>query len=280
MNARLLTCSLAPNPYSMTAHSCNDLKKNLSLLKAKQRQRQRCYLYRSLLVSAFASGILAIIMSYNWQIKAQSQVIVRGDRFLAASAIFNLLQLSYPQSIVSFSTQNIEERLQSIPALQSVRVTKALFPPSINIYLQEKIPVATALSSGKVGFLDSQGVLLEPNLYDDRKTNFPPTKIKVVNFQPQYSKVWSEIYRLTVAYPSTDVKEVRWDNAGNLFLRAKNFRVILGSNRSLLAKQFATLASFPDFTTDKKLHNIAQIDLTNPDTPFLEQDTDTLSNNK
>jgi cell division protein FtsQ len=264
----------------MTAHSRTDLEKNLSLLKAKQRQVQRCYLYRSLLVSAFAGGILAIIMSYNWQIKAQSQVIVQGNRFLAASAIFNLLQLSYPQSIASFPIQNVEEQLRSIPALQSVRVTRTLFPPSINIYLQEKIPVATALSSGKVGFLDRQGVWLEPNLYDYRKTNFPLTKIKVVNFQPQYSKVWSEIYRSIVAYPATDIKEVRWDSAGNLFLIANNFQVILGSNHSLLKKQFATLASFPDFTTNKKLHNIAQIDLTNPDTPFLEQDTDTLSNNK
>jgi cell division protein FtsQ len=264
----------------MTAHSRTDIKKNLFLLKTKQRQMQRCYLYRALLVSVFAGGILAVMMSDRWQIKAQSQIVVQGNRFLATSAIFNLLKLSYPQSIVSFPSQNVEKRLRLIPALQSVRVTKALFPSSINIYLKEKIPVATALASGKVGFLDSQGVWLEPNLYDYRKANFPLTKIKVINYQPQYSQAWSEIYRLTAAYPKTNVKEVRWDNAGNLFLIANNFQVILGSNHSLLAKQFATLASFPNFATNKKLHDIAQIDLTNPDTPFLEQETDTLSNNK
>jgi cell division protein FtsQ len=264
----------------MIAHPDSDLKKKLSLLKTQQRKVQRCYLYRSLLVSAFASGILAVAIAIDWQIKEQSQVIIKSDRFLAASAIFKVLKLSYPQSIVSFPTQKIEARLQSMPALQSVKVTKTLFPPTIKIYLQEKIPVATALSSKDVGFLDRQGVWLKPDLYDYTKKNFPLTKIKVVNFQPQYSQVWSEIYRLTLAYPSIDVKEVHWDETGNLFLVTNNFQVVLGSNHSLLPKQFATLASFPNLTTNERLQNTTQIDLTNPDTPFLEQYTDSLSNNK
>lgn len=256
----------------MTAHPYPDLQKKLSLLKAKQRNVQRHYLYRSLIVTTLAAGTLVASLSESWQIKTQSQVILEGDRFVADSAIFNTLKITYPQSIVTFASQDIESQLRSIPALQSVKVSKTLFfPPLVTIYLQERTPVAIALSSGKVGFLDSQGVWLEPALYNYTENNLSLIKIKVVNFKPQYSKVWSEIYSLIVAYPTIAVKEVHWDNVGNISLRANNLKVILGSNYSLLPKQFATLASFPDFTSHKKLENTAQIDLTNPDTPFLER---------
>lgn len=248
-----------------------NLKKKLSILRAKQRRVQRRYFYRSLIVSAVASLILAVVFSSDWQIKQPSQVTIEGDRFLATSAIFNHLKLSYPQSIVSLPTQKIETRLKSIPALQSVKVTKTFFPPSVKIYLQERTPVAIAISSGKIGFLDSQGVWLEPDLYNYTEANFPLAKIKVVSFQAQYSQVWSQVYRLITTYPTLEVREVYWDNAGNLALMAKNLKIILGSNNSLLEKQFATLASFPDLANNQKLQNITQIDLTNPDTPFLEK---------
>lgn len=255
----------------MTAHPCPELKQKLTLLKTKQRKLQRHYLYRSLVVSLFAGGILASILFGNWQIKDRSQIKIIGDRFINSAIISDSINIPYPQSIITIPSQQIESQLQSIPALQAVQVIKTIFPLSINIYLQERIPVATAISLGKVGFLDSQGVWLEPILYNHQQANFSSIEIKVVDFQPKYSTVWSEIYSLITAYPTLDVQEVHWEDGGNLFLVTSRFKVIFGADYSLLKRQFATLASFPDLATNQDLQNISQIDLTNPDVPFLEQ---------
>ena len=255
----------------MTAHRDPQLKQKLSLLKSEQRKIQYCYVWRSFVVSIFAGGMIAFAMSPRWQIKQQSQIIFKGDRLVKAAKLYPTIKISYPQSIVTIPSQQIERQLKSIPALESVRVNKTIFPPLVNIYIQERIPVATAVSSGKVGFLDRQGVWLDPSLYDPDNSKLPLTTIKVINFQPQYNTVWSEIFDLIAVYPTIDIKEVYWDRVGNLFLVTSNFKVLFGRDRSLLKHQFAILATFPDSALNKNLQNVAQIDLTNPDVPFLEQ---------
>lgn len=251
------------------AHSSDELQQQLSWLQRKQQTQQRCYLWRSLFVSSLAGGILTLAMSSYWQIKSPSQVRIKGDRDLAVSTIENRLQISYPQSIITVSTGQINRQLQSIPALESVRVTKSLFPVGVNIYLQERVPVAIAIASGKVGFLDRWGVWIDPNFYKNAEL-LPSNSIKVVNFAPRYSIIWSELYNFTVAYQTLDVREVHWDEQGNLWLITNNFQVFFGSDNSLLQRQFATLASFADFDTEQSLHNVTQIDLSNPDVPFLK----------
>lgn len=255
----------------MSVHRDPQLKQKLSLLKSEQRKIQYCYLWRSLVVTTVAGTMIAVAMSPRWQIKQQSQIIIKGDRLVTTAKLYPTIKMAYPQSVLTIPSQQIERQLKSIPALESVRVNKTIFPPLVNVYIQERIPVATAVSSGKVGFLDRQGVWLEPSLYDPQQANLPLTTIKVINFQPQYNHIWSEIFALIAVYPTINVKEVHWDRVGNLFLITSNFKVLFGRDRSLLKRQFATLATFPDSALNKNLSNIAQIDLTNPDVPFLEQ---------
>ena len=252
---------------TMTAHSSSELKQKLSLLQRKQQTRQRCSLWRSLVVSGLAGGVFTLAMSSYWQIKSLSQVRINGDRNLASSTIEDRLKITYPQSIITISTGQMNRQLQSFPALQSVRVTKSLFPPRVYIDLIERVPVAVAVASGKVGFLDREGVWLDPSFFDNVEL-LPSDSIKVVNFAPRYSRIWSDIYSFIVAY-QIDVREVHWDEGGNLWLITDDFRVFLGMDSSLLKRQFATLASLPDLTSEPNLINVTQIDLSNPDVPFL-----------
>lgn len=254
---------------TQTAYSSSELQQKLSLLQRRQQTRQRCYLWRSLVVSGLAGGIFTLAMSSYWQIKSLSQVRIQGDRNLASSTIEDRLKITYPQSIITVSTGQINRQLQSILALQSVRVTKSLFPPGVYIDLQERVPVATAVASGKVGFLDREGVWLDPSFYDNAATLLPSNSIKVINFASKYSKIWSEIYSFIVAYQTVDVREVHWDEGGNLWLITSNFKVFLGGDSSLLKRQFATLASLPNSDSEPSLLNVTQIDLSNPDVPFL-----------
>ena len=256
----------------MTVRPCSELKQKLTLLKTEQRKVQRRYLYRALWVSSLAGSIIALAFSNRWEIVDSSQIAIYGTRFTDTSAISQLIDFSYPESIITVPTQNIEARLRSISALRSVRVGKTIFPPSVKVYLEERIPVATALSMGKVGFLDREGNWLEQNMYDYQQPDFPATAIKVINFEPQYSAIWSEIYSLIIAYPQLRVSEIQWHDGGNLILLCDEFKVILGANHSLLEKQFVTLANFADLTINEQAKDIFLIDLTNPEIPLLESD--------
>ena len=258
----------------MTDYSSPELKKKFSTLRKQQRKIQERYLLRAGVVSTFASGILAILFFPHWQIKEQSQIRINSDRLIDPLVIQNTLEITYPQSILTIPTQNLKTQLQDIPVFNSVRVTKNIFPPFIDIYIQEKIPVATVIADGKIGFLDSQGTWLNPEFYNYQRANLPITSIKVINFQSQYHQTWSKLYSLITAYPMIDIKEVHWDEMGSLSLVTKNCKVILGSDSSLLNNQFAILASFNDSDNSLQLTNVAQIDLTNPNIPFIKRNSD------
>ena len=248
-----------------------ELKRKLSLLKIKQRQAQNRYFWRSIIVSLVAGGIFSLAIFPHWQIKTQSQIKIEGDRYILSSAIYQALNFNYPQSAIAVPTQKIENRLGAMPIIKSVRVTKTILPPAVKIALEERIPVATAVSSGQVGFLDDKGVWLDPNFYDLKNNNLNLSDLKIVNFQPQYSQAWAKIYDLIIAYPTIGIREIHWDDVGNLFFVTENFKVFLGTNSSLLKKQFIALASFPNLATNKELQPISQIDLTNPDVPTIDK---------
>ena len=258
----------------MTDHHAIELQQKFLQLDKQRRKVQQNYLWRAAVVSTFAGGILAAFFSPYWQLREPSQIKIKNDRLINRFAIYRELDVVYPQSILTVPTQQIEKQLEKVTVLKSVQVTKTIFPPAINIHLQERIPVATALAEDQVGFIDSQGVWLNPQLYNHQQTDVPLTSIKVVNFRPQYRKVWSRLYNLINTYPTIGVQEVHWNEVGSLLLVTKNYQVLLGSDYLLLENQFDILASFPALDADSQLENITQIDLTNPQTPFLNHNLD------
>ena len=258
----------------MTDHQAIELQQKLAQLDKQRHKIQQNSLWRAAVVSTFAGTILAALFSPYWQIKERSQIQIKSDRFLNSLAIYDTLNIAYPQSILTVPTQQIKNQLEKVTVLQSVQVTKTIFPPSINIYLKERVPVVTAMSEGKVGYLDHQGVWLDPQVYNYQHPDVPLTSIKVVNFKSQYSKVWSQLYALINTYPTIEVREVHWNEQGDLLLVTKKHQIILGSDYALLNDQFAVLASFPASDNNYRLKGIIEIDLTNPQTPFINHNLD------
>ena len=267
----------------MSAHSYPKLNQKLSRLRFEERQVQNRYLWRSLLVCAFVGGLVSAALSPYWKIKSPEQFQLKGDRFTNPEAIYNVLQIPQKSAIaksqVTFAFQDLaiwkidskamDRQLEAIPALRSVKVNKKLFPPSVNIYLQERIPVVVATAAGEVGFLDYQGVWLDPTWYKPQTKNLPLTKIKVVNFQSDYQAIWTKIYQLINAYPNIEVKEIQWQEEGNIVVITNGFKAVLGNDETLLERQFASLASFTDSAKAKNLTGFSQIDLKDPERLFL-----------
>ena len=268
----------------MPVHPYPELKQKLSRLKVEQRKAHYRAVVRSLVVSGFVGGILVLTMSPRWLVTGLDRFELVGDRIINQAAVYNVLEIatqdkiSKPNTPSSNSLQiwavnsnQITRQLEAIPAIESVRVSKTLFPPTVKIYIKERIPVATATSNGQVGFLDYQGVWLDPGWYRSQNQDYPLTKIKAINFQPAYQETWQEIYSLINAYPNIEVKEIEWQHNGEAVVVTKQVRAILGNKTSLLRQQFAALASFTDITREKDLTDFSQIDLRNPDSLFLNR---------
>lgn len=269
----------------MATHLYPELKQKLSRLKLEERKVNYRNFWRSLLVCGFVGTMFSLAMSPSWRINSLEQFQLKGDRLVSKDAVYDVLKIA-TQDILGesdkvLSTKNpplwtvdseaLTSQLSKIPALQAVRVNKTLFPPAVKIYIQERIPVATAISNQKVGFLDYRGVWLNPNWYRPQSKEYPLTKIKVINFQPSYQATWAEIYSLINAYPNIEVQEVQWQENGVLTLKTKHLQAVLGTKNELLAQQFAALASFTDLAEEKDLTEFSQIDLRNPDSLFLNR---------
>ena len=236
-------------------------------LRRLQQQRQRDWrrsLWRSLLTIGCAISLTSIAASSVWQITGQAQVQIEGADLVSETAIYALLDLKYPQFLGTTPSYELAQKLETIPAIAAARVSKQTIPPRLMIFLQERVPVALALSSGKVGFLDAEGTWIPPYLYGDLSTNFPLPQLKVVNFQPQYRRTWSKIHSLISRYSALKISEVRWDESEHLFLKTELGTVYLGSDLSQLEDRFEVMVRLKNLPDRFDSSEIAYIDLSNP----------------
>lgn len=251
----------------MAVPSLSKLKFKAALLKQQKHKLRQRFLWRSMLLSSLFISLLAITIIPQGKIKHPSQVEIKGTSLVTDSIVHRLLNISYSDYIWQIPTHKLSENLESIPPIAKARVNKQIFPPLLKVYVEERNPVAIAISASRNdwGFLDSQGVWLDPKYYEDNGAKIILPELKVVNFQPSYASLWSEIYHLIKTYPSINIQEVRWDNSRNLYLKSEIGTVYLGSETLRLPEQFRAMASLKNLPKQLKPSEIYYIDLTNPD---------------
>lgn len=247
------------------------LQKKLSLLKQQRKQQFYYALWRSVFISSLAATLLWLVSLPYWQIKHKSQVKIVGNYALTKDKIHSLLTLSYPQFIWSIPTKKLSQTLEAAPPILTARVNRQISPPIITISLEEKAPVAIALSRGKVGFLDAQGNWIPRQFYQKNTNNPSSLNLRVINFQPHYASYWAEVYELISLYSNIHIFEVNWHDAENLRLKTELGMVYLGSPRFRLADKFAALARLQNLPAYINQSQIDHIDLSNPDLQLIEK---------
>jgi cell division protein FtsQ len=255
----------------MAVFSSPKLKQKLSLLQQQKKREAFHYFWRSLLVSCLTASFLWCLTLPEWKIKQPEQVEIEGNHLVTEDTIRVLIALSYPQNIWAIPTKKISQNLESIPPIITAKVTRQILPARLLISLQERKPVAIALSESKVGFLDAQGIWIPPDFYSKLAENLDLPTLKVVNFQPNYSATWTELYRLISIYDRVKIFEVRWQEANNLVLQTELGRVYFGSPSFRLEDKFKVLAQLKNLPNYVKGSSVAHIDLTNPDIRLIEK---------
>ena len=256
------------------------LKNRRQELQSRRRMKSCQAIWRSLMISSIAGGLFWAITLPNWTIRQGSQIDIEGNQLLSQEEIRVLIPLSYPQSLLHLQAQQLSKQLESIPPIAQATVTRQLLPPRLTIEVRERQPVATVLlpgvaanqaesQTGKIGFLDRQGILIPKSFYKRIEENFELPNLKVIGFGEQYRPYWSELYQL-INHSTVKVFEVDWQDPSNLILKTELGTVHFGPYTSQLPEQLAVLARMRALPGRVKASKILYIDLTNPEFPAIQ----------
>jgi len=252
-------------------------------LKRQRQTRILQSLWRLLVVSSFAGGLIWAGLLPKWTIHEPQQVVIQGNQYLSTEALRRLLtptqsnqgssagsvvlQRSTDDSIITLSPQTIKHRLQRQAPIEQTTVARDLYPPRLTIAVKERKPVAVTVPNpdtinplGK-GYLDATGVWMPKESY--RSPTAFTTSFKVVGYHPQYRFQWAKIYPHLKASP-VDIQVLNWENPANLILKTEIGKVHLGGNIETLPKQLAILAKLKNLPKKVPPREMRYINLKNP----------------
>jgi len=256
---------------NMSAFPPPQLQYKLSLVKLQQQRLTRLSFWRACFMVGCATGLSLAATLPNSQIKNKSQIDVNGERLVSENSIRQALRFDYPEFIWSINGMDLARKIESVPSVKAVKVSKQIIPPRIIVSLQEKVPVALATSGGEVGFLNAEGEWIAQKYYDNTNLDLPLPKLKAINYQSGFKLTWSKIYELNLIYPELKITEVHWREGGGIFLQTKIGQVFLGSENSRLEQQFKTISKLKNLANKVDAEEIAYIDLSSPGVNLIQK---------
>lgn len=270
----------------LVSPSPEELSNRRRTLRKQRRVRNLQNIWRVLAIVSLASGALWLIQRPFWlTLRSPDQVIIEGNQMLADAAIRDLIDLQYPEPLLQIEPESVAQRLQTQSPIAFVQVERHLFPPRLEITLQERQPVAVTVPSrpdaattnttdktplNYPGLLDIEGYWMpqDPNLGVDSRFAVPTLRIR--GFNRRYQEQWPELYE-AIQGSSIQISEVDLRSPSNLILKTELGAVHLGIYDPLrFQEQLSTLPRFRSFTTHANAPDIDFIDLSNPQMPAVK----------
>lgn len=260
---------------SIASVSPSDLKARRQQLKRRRQLALLQGMWRSLLVSGLAGGLLWASAQPNWVIRQPEQIEVEGNTLLSLGAIRTLLPLSYPQSLWQVQPQVLSHQMQALAPIAEATVTRKLLPPSLTVEVRERQPtvrVVEETDGQTIGFLDAQGIFMAVSNYESLLPNAQLPDLKAIAINAQYRAYWSEIYPV-LRDSSVQIFEIDFQNPSNPILKTELGSVHLGQyepNTPRLKQQLSVLAQMRELPNRLPGKRLAYIDLTHPDLPTVQ----------
>ena len=253
---------------------------------ALKRQRQLRIIqsvWRSLLVSSLAGGLIWASLLPKWTIRQPQQIEIQGNQYLSATALRQILtEASSSQSVVTLPPAKMQSLLQNQAPIAQVRVARDLYPSRVTIAVTERKPVAwtvpnpTAINPRGKGYLDATGIWMSEENYRSSEA-FPTPSLKVIGYQPQYRFQWAQIYPQLQALP-LEIEAVNWQDPANLILETELGEVHLGGNIETLPRQLKILTQLQNLPQKLPPEQMRYINLKNPNFILVEVVSDVNKN--
>jgi cell division protein FtsQ len=266
--------------------SPEDLSSRRRALKKQRRIRNLQNIWRVLAISGLAAGSLWLLRHPFWlMLRSSDQVVVDGNEMMADQAIRDVMALEYPQPLMDIEPEALAQRLQTHAPIALAQVERRLFPPRLEVQLQERRPVAVTVPSkpdntittetdktptNTAGFIDAEGYWMPQQDGMQLDQTFKRPTLRVWGYHHRYQAQWADLYQNLQSSP-VDITEIDWRSPSNLIMQTEVGRVHLGVYEAQrFQDQLAILPRFQALTTEPNVPSIDFIDLSNPQTPAVK----------
>ncbi|MEM9907492.1 MAG: FtsQ-type POTRA domain-containing protein [Cyanobacteria bacterium P01_D01_bin.44] len=273
-------------PFEMpefTQCSPEDLASRRQQLRHQRRLHLLQGIWRALAMVGLTAGVVMVATSPRWNLQAPTQIDISGNQLLSENAVYELLSIDYPQPLLKLQPQSIEQRLVEVGPIAEAVVSRRLFPPGLNVRINERHPVAisipdttTPVASLKevvpfrqMGLLDKSGYWMPYNSFTQLNDDFEPPTLQVHGMKASYQKDWPGLFE-TLQQSPIKVTEIDWRDPSNLILQTDLGMVHMGPYGQRISEQLLALDRMRNLDAKLNLEKIAFIDLRDPQNPSVE----------
>ncbi len=248
----------------------DSLKSRRQALHSQRRLKVLRGLWQFSVLSTMVGTLTWVTRWPEWMIHHPSQVSLAGNHLVSDAQLLKLVPHRLPQFIWQISTRQIDEALSASPAIAHVQVSRQLLPAQLSIWIEERQPVAVAVSPQGPGYLDQDGVFIPAKLYTQKSSTAKlPNDLIFWGYDPQYRDFWQKNYPLIKVSPVT-IRAINGTNANNLTLTTDLGIVHLGSDLSQFSQQLTALGQLKALPKQVPVARLNYIDLTNPAQPTIQ----------
>lgn len=220
-------------------------------------------------VCGLAGGMIWVMSWPEWSIRSPQQITFQGHQLLTAETLHQSLPLEYPQAIWQLSTHRLGAALGENPALTAVEVTRQLFPAQLTIAVQERQPLAIAVSDQGLGYLDREGTYIPAKLYGPTIQKQLPQTPQFLGYEAQYQSFWQS-HQARIQQSPVQIRIINGNNPSNISLTTAMGTVFLGSDLSRFDQQLTVLEKMQNLPRLVPKERLLFIDLSNPDDPRVQ----------
>lgn len=290
---------------SILSISSAELSQRRKSLRLQRRRQLVCRIWRILAITSLAGGLSWVATQPVWVIKQPEQINIEGNQILSDQGVRSLLSFSYPQSLLRIEPKTLAQQLEAKQTLiAKASVTRQLFPPSLTVKVEEREPVATAVSvnpslpptpatsspinpaepnqtnqpepttpapppTAPVGLIDAKGTWIPIENSNSAGQPLPLPRLRIIGDRQQYLPYWAQLYQILRRSP-VKISEIDWQNPTNVILKTDIGTVHLGIYGSHFADQLAILDQMRQLSNQIDGHPIAYIDLSDPNSPAVQ----------
>ena len=248
----------------------DSLKDRRRTLKNQRQLKVWQSLWRFSVLCSAVGGLVWLMSWPEWSIRDRTQVQLKGNQWVSSDQLYKQVPLVYPQSIWQLSTQQISQKMSTIPSLEKVDVTRQLLPAQLTITVRERRPVALAVTTEGPGFVDREGIFIPAASYEKTAIQVKlPKSPLFLGYDPQYQTFWKNLYPL-LDQSSVKIDIINGRNPSNLTMKTDLGMVYLGSNLSQFPQQLQVLNLMKQLPSRVPPHRVAYIDLTQPKAPSVQ----------
>lgn len=271
-------------PVKPPSPSPRDLARRRQYLRDQRRYKFYKGIWRSLVLTGFAGGLLWLATSPIWLIRSSSQIDISNNQLLSDEAVQSLLPLPYPLPLLKVKPKDLEASLETHAPIAEAAVSRRLLPPGLHVRIKERQPVAitlpdTASPIQKVpdksaafrapGLIDAAGYWMPRDSFQSLGSTASVPTLTVRGMRAGEEKDWQEMYK-AIAQSPVKITAIDWTRPSNLILQSELGAVHLGPYGKGFEAQLVALDQLRSLNEKVNSEKVAFIDLHDPAHPIVE----------